>query len=390
MGNQSEYDLTLRGGHVIDPANGIDEPMDVAITCGSIAAVANGIRADRVQKIVDVSGLYVTPGLIDIHRHVSPPEQFLFPDGYAVRSGVTTVVDAGSTGLDDFPTFKADIIDRCRTRVLAFLNICACGIGPLEQDVGQMDPVATAAMIGEYPDVLVGVKTAHYMGAGWESIDHAVHAGRLAHKPVMMDVHPLATRSYEDMMLKHMRPGDIVTHCYHPRGPIIEDGKAVSKYAVQARERGIIFDVGHGSGSFHFRIAVPAIAQGFLPDTISTDLHRNSVLLPNATMIATMSKLLSVGLPLGDAILRSSVNPARVIGRTDLGTLSVGASADVAVLELRRGEFSFVDSAFTRFAGELSLACHLTVRGGRVVWDPGGLTAEDWQEAARTAAPQPM
>jgi len=375
------YDLLIKGGHVIDPRNGFDGVMDVAILGKEIGSVAEDISPSNAKKTIEVEGMYVTPGLIDIHRHVSPPEKYLFPDGWAVRSGVTTIVDAGSTGVSNFAWFKENIIDISKTRVLAFLNIIGAGIGPLEQDVAQMDALATATMVRRFPDVLVGIKTAHYMGAGWESVDNAVHAGRLCSKPVMTDVHPLLTRPYSEMMLKHMRPGDIVTHCYHARGPIIEDGKQVSPYAVQARERGILFDVGHGSGSFSFRIAAQALDQGFVPDTISTDLHRSSVLLPNATMSCVMSKLLNMGLPLQDVIMRSTVNPARVIGREELGTLSVGACADIAVFELRTGEFGFVDSYRTRMSGDKLLECQLTMRAGSVVWDPSGLTAPDWETA---------
>jgi dihydroorotase len=380
-----EYDLLLKGGHVIDPANGIDRPMDVAIGDRMIAAVREDISPSAARKTVRVDGLYVTPGLIDIHVHVyGGYVGWLFPDTHALPNGVTTVVDTGGAGWKTFEEFKTTIIDRSTTRVLALLNIVGAGmVGAAEGDVSEMEPVPAAEMIQRYPDVMVGSKTAHFGGPGWEAVDGAVEAARLSGTMAMIDFAPKPTRSYEDLLLQHMRPGDIHTHLYAQHIPLLNEEGIVNDYVRTARERGIIFDTGHGGGSFWFRIAVPAIQQGFPPDTISTDLHKSSALIPNATMPVTMSKFLSIGMPLYEVIERSTVRPAQVIRRPALGTLSVGAEADVAVLELLEGNFGFVDSGHAKMRGTQRLQCALTVRRGEIVWDLNGLSWPDWQTAGK-------
>lgn len=380
------YDLLLKGGHVIDPMNNLDAPMDLAIADGKIARVAKSIPAAEAKKAVDVAGCYVTPGLVDIHAHVFAHGANLnvFPDLYALPNGVTTVVDAGSSGWKNFPEFKEKVIDHSTTRVLAFLNIVGAGMmGAIEQDVHEMDPVAAADTIKKFRSIIVGVKTAHFMKPGWTAVDRAVEAGRLSNTPVMVDFRQLPERSYEDLLLKHMRPGDIHTHMYAEHIPLLNEHGVVNEYVKEARRRGIVFDVGHGAGSFWFRIAEPALKQGFVPDSISTDYHKGSALVPNANMVITMSKLLNLGMPLKEVILRSTVNPAKEIRRTELGTLSVGAMADVAVLQLEKGRFGFVDSGHAKMIGDQRLQCVLTLRDGKVVWDVNGLTWPDWRTAGK-------
>jgi len=297
------YDLLLKGGHVIDPASDINGPMDLAVRGNSIACVAAEIPGDRAKKTVDVKGLYVMPGLVDIHAHILPVFKSYLPlDALAVRTGVTTVVDAGSAGWKTFEDVKEGVVDNSKTRVLALLNIAGCGMVEREQDLSEMDPVAAAEMIARYPDVIVGIKSAHYFGAGFEPIDHAVHAGRLSRTPIMVDFWVKPTATYEDLLLKHLRPGDMHTHFYARQFPLLDDSGKVRDYVWQARERGVLFDVGHGSGSFWFRVAVPAIEQGFVPNSISTDLHSNSVLLPDATMPSIMSKFVNMGMALEDVV----------------------------------------------------------------------------------------
>lgn len=377
------YDLILKGGHVIDPANQVDAVMDVAIKDKKIAAVAKDIPPAGGRKTVPVNGHYVTPGLIDIHVHVyGGYSGWMFPDAHAFTNGVTTVVDTGGAGWKSFEDFKRTIIAQSRTRVLAFLNIVGAGmLGAVEQDVSEMDPNPCAEMIQKYPDLIVGAKTAHFGGPGWEAVDGAVRAAELSGTLAMIDFAPRPTRSYPDLILKHIRPGDIHTHVYAQHIPVLDSQKRVNDYMIQARERGVIFDLGHGAGSFWWRVAIPAIQQGFLPDTISTDLHKSSALIPNATMLNTMSKCLNMGLSLLDVILRSTVNPAKVIRRPELGTLSVGAVADVAVLQLLKGNFGFVDSGHARLRGHQKLQCALTIRNGDIVWDLNGLSWPDWETA---------
>jgi len=376
------YDLLLKGGHVIDPANEVNGLMDVAIAKGRIACVMEEIPAERAEKVVDVRGLYVTPGLVDLHVHVTLPlDHYICADVVPLRTGVTTIVDAGSTGWRDFERFKAEVIDVSKVRILAFLNIAGCGMVRREQDPAEWDPLAAVDMIERYPDTIVGLKSAHYMGPDFEPIDRAVHAGRLSRTPVMVDFWVKPTATYEDLLLKHLRPGDMHTHFYARQFPLLDDQGRVQDYVWRARERGVIFDVGHGAGSFWFRIAVPAVEQGFVPDSISTDLHGRSVLLPNATMPSVMSKFLNMGMALEDVVRRSTLHPARQIQRPELGTLSPGVCADVAVFELREGEFGFVDSGHARMQGRYRLECQMTIRNGEILWDLNGLSWPDWEEA---------
>jgi len=375
-----DHDLLLKGGHVIDPQNHVDGPMDVAIKGNQIVAVAPDIPPSPTGKVIPVDGLYVTPGLIDLHVHVYGYSGWLFPDEQTLSNGVTTVVDAGGAGWKSFEDFKDRIIDPSKTRVLAFLNIVGAGmVEHAEQDVTEMEPVPAAEMIRTYPDLLVGVKTAHFGGPGWEAVDRAVQAGELSQTPAMVDFWPQPTRRYEDLLLRHLRPADMHTHVFASHIPLLDERGFVQDYAWEARRRGVLFDVGHGSISLCFRHAVPAVKQGFLPDSISTDLHRRSALLPHATMMTTLSKFLNLGLPLSEVILRATVNPARQIHRPELGTLSVGAAADVAVLEVLEGRFGFVDGSRAKMQGKQRLQCVLTLRNGEVVWDLNGLSCPDWE-----------
>jgi dihydroorotase len=397
------YDLLLKGGHVIDPANHVDAVMDVAVAKGKIAAVEKDIPASQAGKVVDTSGLYVTPGLIDIHVHIGhggAPLDWFTPEGrthtapygipadIALQAGVTTMVDAGSSGADTFLLEKEEVIDRAKVRVLAFLNIVANGMqGGLEQTVDQMDPKRCADTIRKYPDIIVGVKTAHYWTEEpwdaehipWAAVDKAEECGQAANVPVMFDFWPRPDRSYAELILKKMRPGDIHTHVFAQQFPILlPDGK-INPILAEARARGVIFDVGHGAGSFWFRNAVPAVKQGFIPDSMSTDLHTGNFTVLSMTNV--MSKFLAMGVPLNDLILRSTVNPAREIHRPELGTLSVGKDADIAVLEQLNGSFGYIDCGFARMDAKVKLVARMTVRAGRIVYDPSGLSMVEWEKA---------
>ncbi len=383
---------------MIDPATGIDTPMDVAVADGKIAAVAKQIPADSARKTVEVDGLYVSPGFIDIHAHVSAGRFVARPAHPAdmnLASGVTTIVDAGTWGARDFHLLKRYHIDRAEIRILAFLNIASQGMGrketdPNEQELDNLDPELCAKTIKRFPKHIVGVKTAHYWTSKpfdaahppWASVDRAVEAGRLADVPVMVDFWPRPPeRSYPELILEKLRPGDIHTHVFAQQFPIIDKAGKVYDYMHAARERGIIFDLGHGAGSFWFRNAAPAIQQGFIPETISTDLHMKNVNGPVVDMITTMSKILALGVPLADVIRRSTINPARVIRREELGTLNVGSEADLAVFELRRGRFGYTDCGRAKMIGDVKLENRMTIRAGRVVYDPTGLSMVDWRDA---------
>jgi len=395
-GAQPAYDLLLKGGHVIDPRNGIDAVMDVAVAAGRIAAVRPAIAPADARQVVDVSGLYVTPGLIDIHVHVFATtgakdawagDNSVLPDGFSFRSGVTTMVDAGSSGWRNFDDFRRTVIDRARTRVLAMLNIV--GFGMLtdvpEQNVLDMDAKATAEMAGKHRDVVVGIKSAHYQGPEWVSVDRAVDAGRAAGVPVMVDFGFFREeRPFHQLVTERLRPGDISTHMFRGPVPYMDANGRVLDYLKQARARGVLFDVGHGGGSFVFRTMVPAVRQGFHPDTISTDLHTGSMNAGMMDMLTTMSKFLVTGMPLPDVVRASTAAPAQAIKRPALGHLSVGAEADVAVLRVLEGQFGYADGARGTLTGNRRLMCEITLRAGRVVWDWNARTGTDYREMPAT------
>jgi dihydroorotase len=390
---QPPYELLLKGGHVLDSKNRINGVMDVAVAGGKIAAVAKSIPADQAQRVVNATGLYVTPGLVDMHAHVFAgtmgPEYTgalsVRPDGFTFRSGVTTVVDAGSAGWRNFAEFKQQIIDTSRTRVLAFLNIVGKGMGggkTTEQDTSDMEPERTAEEAARYPGLIVGIKIAHYAGPEWIAVDRAVDAGRLAKLPVMVDFAEFRKeRPFQQLVLEHLRPGDIYTHLYLGAVPMLDPEGTVLPYLFEARKRGVIFDVGHGGGSFQWRQAAPAVRQGFVPDSISTDLHVSSMNAGMKDILNVMSKFVALGMSLEDVVARATWNPAREVHQEELGHLSVGAPADIAVLRLVKGDFGYLDAGGRRMNGSQKLVGELTIRAGRVVWDLNGLAADDWRTA---------
>jgi dihydroorotase len=397
-----EFDLLIRNGRVIDPKNGIDAVRDVAVAGGKIAMVAENIATSRARAAADATGFYVTPGLIDIHAHVfwgsemnaaySNGYSAVQPDDHAFRSGQTTLVDAGGSGWRNFPQFKEQVIDRSKTRVLAFLNIVGSGMkgGPVEQNLSDMDAKLTAMRIRQYRDFIVGIKVAHYNGPEWDPVTRAVAAGTEVEVPVMVDfgghTPPL---SLEDLLLKYLRPGDILTHTYanvSGRIPIVDEDGRLRPYVLEARKRGIIFDAGHGGGSFLFRQAVPATKQGFYPDVISTDLHIGSMNSGMKDILNTMSKFLNLGMPVQDVIRANTSKAAAVIKRPDLGQLSVGADADIAVLNLRRGKFGFIDVSGAKMLGDQKLECELTVKAGQVVWDLNGISRPLWTDVKESGS----
>ena len=387
---QEQYDLLLRGGHVVDPKNKVSAICDVAIRDRKIAAVAPGIDPAKAFKTVDVAGLYVTPGLVDIHVHVFAGsgergsyagDHSVYPDGVTLRSGVTAVADAGCAGWRNFDDFKERIIDRSRTRVFAFLNIVGHGMRGMryERDLDDMQARPTAEMALRHKGLIVGIKTAHYPGREFTAVERAVEAGSIADIPVMVDFgRAFPEKSIAELFAKKLRPGDIYTHIYSGlRGELDPSGHANPVLAA-GRKRGIIFDVGHGGGSFTWRVAVPIIEEGFLPDSLSTDLHTSSLNASMKDMLNVMSKFLALGLPLDDVILRSTWNPAREIKQEQLGNLSVGAPADVAVLRLEQGDFGFLDMYGARLRGNKKLTCEMTLRDGRIVYELNGLARPDW------------
>ena len=387
-----EYDLLIKNGHVIDPKNNIDTIKDVAVANGRILKIDYDISPTQSKKTVDATGLYVVPGLIDIHTHVfvgSKADKFadgiysVSPDDFSFKSGVTTVVDAGTSGWRNFSLFKEQVIDKSQTRVLAFLNIVGSGMSgkPMQEDVSDMNADSAAFVAEKYKDIIVGIKIGHYEGSDWAPFNKALDAGKKLNKPVFVECH-LPQYSLENQ-LQMMRPGDIITHSYEQvseRMPVVDEHGKVRPFVLQAQKKGVLFDVGHGGAGFWFSQAVPAFQQGLAPNSFGSDLHRFSMNAGMKSMLNIMSKYMAIGMSIEDVVTRATWNPARSIKREDLGNLSEGAVADIVVLSVQKGKFGFIDAGANRLEGDKKLEAELTVRAGKIVWDLNGLSAQPWKQ----------
>ncbi|WP_090381730.1 amidohydrolase/deacetylase family metallohydrolase [Dyadobacter sp. SG02] len=381
------YELLVRGAHVIDPANARNGKMDVAVSQGKIVKVASHIN-ETASQVIDAAGLYLSPGFIDPHTHVfvgTQAGQFangvnsVSPDDFTFRSGVTTVVDAGTSGWRSFPVFKKQVIDQSKTRILAFLNISGGGMtgAAHEQDLQDMNVDSAVALMRQYPDVIAGVKIGHYNAKEWTPFDNALNAARQAGKPLFVECH-LPEYTLEEQLAK-MRPGDMITHTFEnikERMPIVGENGQVRPFVLEARKRGILFDLGHGGAGFWFDQAVPAVKQGFYPNSFGTDLHRFSMNSAMKDMANVMSKFMAMGLSLEQVVQIATWNAAKAIGHPELGNLKEGNPADIVLFRLREGDFGFMDSAGSSINGNRKLEVELTVRQGKVVWDLNGLAAK--------------
>lgn len=388
MDQAQPYDLLIKNGHLIDSKNKIDDLVDVAVKDGKVAKVGKEIPASQAKKMVDATGLYVSPGFIDMHTHVfvgTKTSMFadgfssLSPDDFSFRSGVTTVVDAGTSGWRNFPLFKEHVIDQSKTRVLAFLNIAGDGMSgdPGEQDINDMNAALTSLMIKKYPDILIGVKIGHYSGSDWSPFDRALEAAKTSGTTLFVECH-LPKYSLQDQLAR-MRPGDIITHSYEKiqeRLPITDSSGILRPYVLEAQKRGILFDVGHGGAGFWFSVARPAVQQGLLPNSFGTDLHRFSMNSGMKNMSNVMSKFLNMGMALPDVIGRATWSAALSIKREDLGHLSEGAVADITVFSLLHGKFGFIDAEGFKMEGDRKIETELTVRDGKVVYDLNGIASK--------------
>jgi dihydroorotase len=309
------------------------------------------------------------------------------PDGFTLRNGVTTIVDAGSSGWRSFPVLKKQTIDISQTRVLAMLNIVGDGMrkGIYEQNVSDMDPVMAANSARQYKDHIVGIKVAHFASPSFVAVDRGVEAAGLAGLPLMVDfggtkqlLSPDSQElSIEELFMDHLRPGDIFTHTYAltaGREPIVDEDDKVKPFVFKARERGIIFDAGYGGGSFKFSQAIPASKADFYPHTIGTDLHTNSMNNGMRDMLNLMSIFLALDMDLPSVIKASTWSPAKAIKREELGHLSPGSIADVAVLNMHSGKFGFYDPVKYKIEGKQRLECEMTIIGGKVVYDRNGMS----------------
>jgi len=370
------YDLVIRNGVVMDPAQGLSERRDLAIQAGRIVSVASEIAPDAAWDSLDASGHLVTPGLIDIHVHVYPGVSHygVSPDATCLARGVTTVCDAGSAGADTFDGLRRYVIDVSETRVLAFLNIAAIGmVSPLDnelEDLRHASPERAIGVVERNRDVIQGIKARlsrpNVGQNGLEPLKLARRAAEAVGLPIM--VHVGDTPSPLGDILAELRPGDLVTHCFHGRAHgILDDQGAVRPEMTEAARRGIIFDVGHGVGSFSFAVARSALAQGLAPATISSDLHHYNVNGPVFDLATTMSKFLLLGLPLHDVLAKATSVPAGLLGLADrLGSLREGCLADIAIFRLAEGEFEFEDSMKQRVIGRQKLEPAAVIRRGRI------------------------
>lgn len=393
----AEYDLVLKGGMVYDPCTGLIRQEDVAVKDGKIAARGQCSAADA-DMVMDMEECIVTPGLIDMHCHIYP--MFPYPERDSLRTtnaeehmfrcGVTTAVDAGTCGWRNFGDFKENVIDATKLRVLAFIDIAARGMHypESEQKVEDINPRIASAVAQEWPDIVVGIKSAHYWARhedfahpAWASIDGAREAAALCGRHVMVDSIPILPERSYPAILARLEPGDIHTHVFAQQFPLLDEEGHMQPYMLSGRARGILFDVGHGSGSFWFRQAVNCFDQGFWPDTISTDLHHQNVTGPVIDLLYVASKFLAMGMPLTEVLYRITRAPALAVSHPELGTLDLGACADIAVLRRREGRFGFMDCGGARLTGEGRLECVATLRAGEVVYDPEARSMPDWRDA---------
>lgn len=387
------YDLLLKNGSVFDPSTGRMGRRDVAVSGERIVRIAPDLPAHHAKTSIDASAFYVTPGLVDLHAYVNGQAVFrqgdprthprgVNPDHNALRHGVTTVVDGGSTGWRTFASFKELIADRSRVRVLAFLNIVGNGMadGETLATASDLEVEKAVDVAKAHRDIVVGIRSAHLKGAGRDALERSIQAAQAVGVPVLAE--PLDEGGANaGAILQRLRAGDLVTHTYGAATPLFDARGEIDGALADARRRGVLFDLGHGSRGFLFRLAVPAAARGFLPDIISTGMDKTSLGLPRADMMTTLSKFLNLGVPLEHLLERATARPARAIARPDLGTLREGGIADVAVIELQRGRFGFLDSGHMRMGGDRRLRAVLTIRSGRVVWDSDGLASTEWSQA---------
>ena len=375
------HDLLLVGGHVLDPAAGVDGRRDVAFASGRVAVVDAAIPRETAREVVDVSGSYVAPGLIDLHAHafIAGHDLGIETDAVCRSTGVTTLCDAGSTGAANFAGLREYVMARADTRVLGFLHIAAIGLSHLA--VGEhcyleySDPDLAAGVARDHRDVVLGVKvriqTEVVAQHGLEPLRRGLRAAEAAGVPVIVHVNNPPVEYGEVVAL--LRPGDIVSHFLHGRGSGILDAGGRVKDAVRAaRQRGIVFDVAHGRNHVNFPVARRALDEGFPPDTISSDLTRPGRAGVVRDLPTTLSKFLSLGMPLADVVRAATATPARAIGRGgELGSLAPGAAGDAAVFAVDEGRFAYQDADGNTLEGAKRWTPRLTVRAGRVWWRRG-------------------
>lgn len=376
-----QCDVLIQGGTVVDPSQQINGIRDVAVGDGLIVALAESLPDIEAKHVIDARGLHVVPGLIDLHMHAYTHSPFgLDPDPLCAAGGVTTMLDAGTAGSYNFDAFRRDGIDRAETEVLALVNLSCIGL--VAANLGELldrryaDPDGVVAAIRRHEGVAVGVKIRagkHIIGdgkQGWDNLNDAIRAARESGTWLMVHIGECPMSIPE--LAAALAPGDCITHCFKGGSTrVTDDAGQIHPELREAAQRGVVFDVGHGFGSFQWEVAQAAVEQDFLPTTISTDLHTKNLHGPVYDMPTTMSKFLMLGVPLDRVVAMSTTNPAQVLGRQDeLGTLRVGTRADITVLETRGGSFALTDSYRQSQTASQLLTAAVTIRRGEIV--PGG------------------
>ncbi len=376
------FDLILRGGRVIDPSQKLDATTDVAFAGGKVAAIGQGLKADPGTDVRDVSGQIVSPGLIDLHTHVYWGGTSLGIDAeeFCRTSGVTTAIDTGSAGPGNFAGFRKHVIEPSQVRILAYLHVSHAGIFGFSnrvmvgesEELRLMDPVSAAEVVEANRDLIVGIKVRVGLHASGKSgivpLEIALEVAEQVGVPLMCHIdHP--PPSYEDVVAR-LRPGDILTHAFRPFPNSAATAQGtVKKVVLEARQRGVLFDIGHGKGSFAFKTARALLANGFAPDTISSDVHKLCIDGPAFDQVTTMSKFLCMGMPLPDVIERSTVNAAMALRRPELGSLKVGSVGDATVIAIKEGRFDYVDVVGEHLIGDRKIASEGVVIAGKW-WHP--------------------
>ncbi len=372
------YDLILRGGRVIDPSQKLDAVTDVAFSGGKVARVGQKLEAGPGTDVRDVSGQIVTPGLIDLHTHVYWGGTSLGIDAeeFCRTSGVTTAIDTGSAGPGNFAGFRKHVIEPSKVRILAYLHVSHAGIYAFSdrvmvgesEELRLMDPVSAVEVANANRDVVVGIKVRvgrHASGtSGVIPLDIALQVGEEAGMPLMCHI-DFPPPSYEEVLAR-LRPGDVLTHAFRPfpNSPATQQG-TVKREVLEARKRGVKFDIGHGKGSFSFKTTRAMLANGFMPDTISSDVHQLCINGPAFDQVTTLSKFLCLGMPLDEVIAASTVNAAMALKRPELGSLKPGSVGDATILSIKEGKFDYVDVVGEHLIGDRKIASEGVVVAGR-------------------------
>lgn len=372
------YNLVLKGGRVIDPSQNLDRQADVAFAGGKVAAIGADLPAPSGADIRDVTGLIVTPGLIDLHTHVYWGGTSIGIDAndYGRKSAVTTVVDTGSAGPGNFPGFRKHVIEPSDVRILAYLHVSFAGIFAFSrtimvgegEEIRLLAPTDAIKVADENRDVIIGIKVRVGLYASGKSgtvpLDIALQVADEVGLPLMAHIdHP--PPNYEEVLAR-LRPGDVLTHAFRPfpNAPIETQGR-IKPAVLEARQRGILFDIGHGKGSLSFKTARAMLANGFYPDTISSDIHVLCIAGPVFDQVTTLSKFLCLGMPLVDVIRASTINSAIALKRPELGSLKVGSAGDASILSIQDGRFDYVDVEGEHLEGDRRITAEGVVLNGR-------------------------